>query len=64
MRGGIPQDSALGPLLFLVYMNSMTSQVVNGTLLQYVDDTALICSGLTFDAVQKCLSEDLHHLSS
>ena len=64
VRGGIPQGSALGPLLFLVYMNSMTSQVVNGTLLQYADDTALICSGPTFDAVHKCLSEDLHHLSS
>ena len=53
-RGGIPQGSALGPLLFLVYMNSMTSQVVHSTLLQYADDTALICFGPSLDVVHHC----------
>ena len=47
MRGGIPQGSALGPLLFLIYMNSLPSQISQGLLLQYADDTALICSGHT-----------------
>ena len=47
VRSGIPQGSALGPLLFLVYMNNMSSQIVHGRLLQYADDTALICSGPT-----------------
>ena len=45
MKGGIPQGSALGPLLFLVYMNTLPSVVTAGTLLQYADDTTLICSG-------------------
>ena len=44
VRGGIPQGSALGPLLFLVYMNLLPSQVTQGLLLQYADDTTLICS--------------------
>ena len=44
MRGGIPQGSALGPLLFLIYVNDLPSQVPGGLLLQYADDTTLICS--------------------
>ena len=46
VKGGIPQGSALGPLLFLVYVNDMPSQIKHGKLLQYADDTALICSGI------------------
>jgi len=42
MKGGIPQGSALGPLLFLVYVNDLPSQVSG--VLQYANDTTLICS--------------------
>ena len=52
MKGGIPQGSALGPLLFLIYMNSLPSQLTEGLLLQYADDTTIICSGTTPAAVQ------------
>jgi len=41
---GRNQGSALGPLLFLVYVNDLPSQVSGGILLQYADDTTLICS--------------------
>ena len=64
LNGGIPQDSALGPLLFLIYMNEMPSQVRHGRLLQYADDTALICSGADFAEVHHGLTEDLQSLSA
>ena len=44
MKGGIPQGSALGPLLYLIYVNDIPSQVTGGLLLQYADDTTIICS--------------------
>jgi len=61
--GSIPQGSALGPLLFLVYVNDMPSQVSHGCLLQFADDTCLICSGDSADAVAQMLQEDLRVLS-
>ena len=35
VQGGIPQGSALGPLLFLVYVTNMPSIIENGKLLQF-----------------------------
>ena len=59
VKGGIPQGSALGPLLFLIYVNDMPKQVQHGLLLQFADDTCLICYGTTSESVSKLLSDDL-----
>ena len=45
-----------------MYMNNLSSQVIDGTLLQYADDTVLICSGPTLSVVHQHLSDDLSHL--
>ena len=63
MLGGIPQGSALGPLLFLVYVNEMPLKVQHSCLLQFADDTCLICAGDTSDIVAKTLQDDLTTLS-
>ena len=63
VRGGIPQGSALGPLLILVYVNDMPSLVHHGNLLQFADDTTLICSGDTCEEVEKKLLHDLELIS-
>ena len=59
MKGGIPQDSALGPLLFLIYVNDLSSQVTGGLLLQYADDTTIICSAPTKDDVASLMNSQL-----
>ena len=54
----------MGPLLFLVYMNNMPLQVKNGVLVQFADDTCIICSGKTHEEVSEMLCNDLCSLSS
>ena len=57
VKGGIPQGSVLGPLLFLVYVNEMPSLVKHGRLLQFANDTTLM-------TVKKRLNSDLQRIQS
>ena len=49
----------MDPLLFLIYVNSLPSQVTDGVLLQYADDTTLVCSGVSPLAAAEVMNQQL-----
>ena len=62
MLGGIAPGSSLGPLIFLVYVNQIPSQVSNDGLLQFVDDTCLFCSADSPTDVTAMLQDNMNAL--
>ena len=58
---GVPQGSILGPLLFLIYVNDITSSV-NCKLLLYADDSALIVADKSPEVIQHRLSTELNSI--
>ena len=64
MKSGIPQGSALGPLLFLVYINAMPSLVRHSRLLQFADDTTVICSGENYNVVRNNWNSNMERVQA
>lgn len=55
IKSNVPQGSALGPLLFLVFINNMPLHIDTNTVL-YADDTINHTTGKTIDVIEpKCL---------
>lgn len=49
---GVSQCSVLGPLLFILYNNSVCDIKINGQIVTYADDTCLLFSGVSWDKVR------------
>ena len=57
---GVPQGSVLGPLFFLVYIDSdLADSLKNSKASLFADDTALYCTASTAAELQLKLNEDL-----
>ena len=56
---GVPQDSFLGPLLFLIYINDLPLAVQGSTVSMYADETSLCLQALNMTQVNCAMNNDL-----
>ena len=59
---GVPQGSVLGPILFLLYINDITSVVEHCRTTMYADDTSIYYTSYHASNIQNALNKDLSKL--
>ena len=59
---GVPQGSVLGPLLFTIYINYLTTCLSNYNAILFSDDTTLYSSSSSFQELYQSTNTDLKQL--
>ena len=59
---GVPQRSALGPLLFLLCINDLNQAIKFCKVHHFADDTNLLCLGNSIRILNKLVNADLKRL--
>ena len=60
---GVPQGSVLGPLLFLVYINSLPNYIEHSNINMFADDTTLFLTGSHEAEIKSKINSDLYSIS-
>lgn len=61
---GVPQGSVLGPILFLLYINDLTSLQIDGRFTIFADDTTIVWHGKNEQELRNTISHDLAKIKS
>ena len=60
---GTPQGSRLGPLIFLIFYNDLSQNLMHSNCIQFADDTTIYCSGRNLRYLKWQITEDLCKIS-
>ena len=59
---GVPQDSVLGPLLILLYINDLNQAIESCKVHHFADDTNLLFLGKSIKKLNKLVNFDLKNM--
>ena len=59
----VPQGSILGPLLFALFFNDISSRLKYSKIVKYADDAVIFCENGKLPTIEHQLDEDLTNLS-